>query len=169
MTSAPSTVGNPWLHRFAMVTAVATLGLIGIGGLVTSHGAGMAVPDWPNTYGYNMFFFPISQWVGGIFYEHSHRLVASGVGLLTVVLALWLYGHSARPLMRWMGGALVLIGVGIAVGMPRRWADGVVLGLTGLALLGARRVWPRCEPSPMLIRTATAHPISTQSPAGRTA
>ena len=56
MTSAPSTVGNPWLHRFAMVTAVATLGLIGIGGLVTSHGAGMAVPDWPNTYGSNMFF-----------------------------------------------------------------------------------------------------------------
>jgi len=152
MTSAPSTVGNPWLHRFAMVTAVATLGLIGIGGLVTSHGAGMAVPDWPNTYGYNMFFFPISQWVGGIFYEHSHRLVASGVGLLTVVLALWLYGHSARPLMRWMGGALVLIGVGIAVGMPRRWADGVVLGLTGLALLGARRVWPRCEPSPVWLR-----------------
>ena len=49
-----------------------------MGGLVTSHGVGMAVPDWPNTYGYNMFFFPVSQWVGGIFYEHTHRLVASG-------------------------------------------------------------------------------------------
>ena len=73
---APRT--TPGLHRFAVLTAVATLGLVGIGGLVTSHGAGMAVPDWPNTYGYNMFFFPISQWVGGIFYEHTHRLAASG-------------------------------------------------------------------------------------------
>ena len=59
---------NRRLHWFAVFTAMATLGLVGIGGLVTSHGAGMAVPDWPNTYGYNMFFFPISQWMGGIFY-----------------------------------------------------------------------------------------------------
>src|SRR5262245_29371255 len=51
---------NPWLHRFAVLTAVATLMLIIIGGLVTSHGVGMAVPDWPNTYGYNMFLFPFS-------------------------------------------------------------------------------------------------------------
>ena len=99
---------NSCLHRFAVLTAIATLGLIGIGGLVTSHGAGMAVPDWPNTYGYNMFFFPISQWVGGIFYEHTHRLAASAVGLLTVVLALWLYGRSARPLMRWAGLVLLV-------------------------------------------------------------
>lgn len=65
---------------FARFTALATLGLIGLGGLVTSHGAGMAVPDWPTTYGYNMFLFPVSQWVGGIFYEHTHRLWASVVG-----------------------------------------------------------------------------------------
>jgi cytochrome c oxidase assembly protein subunit 15 len=70
-----------------MLTALASLALIGVGGLVTSHGAGMAVPDWPTTYGYNMFAFPLSQWVGGIFYEHTHRLVAAGVGLLTTVLA----------------------------------------------------------------------------------
>lgn len=143
---------NSYLHRFAVLTAIATLGLVGIGGLVTSHGAGMAVPDWPNTYGYNMFFFPFSQWVGGIFYEHSHRLAASGVGLLTVVLALWLYGRQARPFMRWAGGALLLFGVGIAAAMARRWADGLVLGLTGLAFLGASLVWPRCEPSPKWLR-----------------
>ena len=58
---------NQWLNRFAVATAMATLVLIGLGGLVTSHGVGMAVPDWPTTYGYNMFLFPISQWVGGIF------------------------------------------------------------------------------------------------------
>ena len=82
---------NPWLHRFALLTAASTLFLIWLGGLVTSHGAGMAVPDWPTTYGYNMFFFPISRWVGGIFYEHSHRLVASGIGCLTVILTVWLW------------------------------------------------------------------------------
>ena len=83
----------------------------------------MAVPDWPNTYGYNMFFFPVSQWVGGIFYEHTHRLVASAVGLLTVVLALWLYGRSARPVMRW-GVILLLLGSRSCRGGPAGWADG---------------------------------------------
>ena len=61
---------NIWLHRFALLTAAATFCLIWVGGLTTSHGAGMAVPDWPTTYGYNMFFFPYSRWVGGIFYDH---------------------------------------------------------------------------------------------------
>src|ERR1022692_3759764 len=103
---------NSCLHRFAVLTAIATLGLVGIGGLVTSHDAGMAVPDWPNTYGYNMFFFPVSQWVGGIFYEHTHRLLAAGVGLMTTILALWLYGRSARSFMRWAGMALLALGLG---------------------------------------------------------
>jgi heme A synthase len=134
LPAPPAPTHNPGLHRFALFTAIATLGLVGIGGLVTSHGAGMAVKDWPNTYGYNMFFFPISQWVGGIFYEHTHRLAASGVGLLTVVLALWLYGRSARPFMRWAGAVLLLLGAGTAAAMPRWWTDGAVLGLTGLAL-----------------------------------
>ncbi len=79
-----------------MLTALATFLLLGVGGLVTSHGVGMAVPDWPNTYGYNMFRFPFSQWLGGIFYEHSHRLVASGVGLLTAILAGWLWVRETR-------------------------------------------------------------------------
>ena len=96
---------NPWLARFAMLLAVATLALLGVGGLVTSHGAGMAVPDWPTTYGYNMFLFPISQWVGGILYEHSHRLVASAVGFLTVMLAVWLWLVEARAWLRWLGVA----------------------------------------------------------------
>ena len=97
------TRNNPWLARFAAFTALATLGLIVIGGLVTSHGAGMAVPDWPTTYGYNMFLFPIDQWVGGIFYEHTHRLYASGVGLLTTILAVWLWLKEERRWLRWLG------------------------------------------------------------------
>lgn len=135
------------LHRFAVLTAVVTLGLLGIGGLVTSHGAGMAVPDWPNTYGYNLFLFPVSQWVGGVFYEHTHRLVASGVGLLTVVLVLWLHGRNARGVMRWGGLILLAVGIGAAVAVARRGADGVVVGLAGLAVFAASWFWPRCEPS----------------------
>ena len=101
---------NRGLHRFAVGTALATLGLIAMGGLVTSHGAGMAVPDWPTTYGYNMFLFPISLWKGGIFYEHSHRLYASLVGLLTAVLAVWLWLKEPRQWLRWAGvGALFLV------------------------------------------------------------
>ncbi len=98
------------MARYAVFTALATLGLIGLGGLVTSHGAGMAVPDWPTTYGYNMFLFPISQWVGGVFYEHTHRLYASMVGLLTVVLAFGLhFGSRNRRLVRWGWAAVALV------------------------------------------------------------
>ena len=75
---------NRPLHYLAIATAVATFPLIFMGGLVTSHGAGMSVPDWPNSYGYNMFLFPPSQWVGGIFYEHTHRLMATVVGMLSI-------------------------------------------------------------------------------------
>src|SRR5258706_4504526 len=66
-------VNNCWLHRFAVITAAAGLCLICVGGLVTSHGVGMSVPDWPTTYGYNMFFFPFSKWIGGIFYENGKK------------------------------------------------------------------------------------------------
>src|SRR3981189_1508340 len=95
---------NRLLHWYAAFVAISVLILICSGGLVTSHGAGMAVPDWPNSYGYNMFLFPISQWVGGIFYEHSHRLVATVVGVLVVALTRWLGGSAARL-------PLVLVGV----------------------------------------------------------
>src|SRR3954452_22442042 len=81
-----------WLHWIAIATAVATFPLIFMGGLVTSHQAGMSVPDWPNSYGYNMFLFPPRLWVGGILYEHTHRLMATVVGLLSIVLTIvaWL-------------------------------------------------------------------------------
>jgi len=108
-----------WLTHYTVLTAVATLGLICLGGLVTSHGVGMAVPDWPTTYGYNMFFFPISKWVGGVFYEHTHRLVASGVGLMTLVLAVWIWLAERRRWMRWLGAiaALAVILQGVLGGL----------------------------------------------------
>src|ERR1700738_4265372 len=92
-----------WLHRFAWFTSIATLFLICSGGMVTSKGVGLAVPDWPTTFGYNMFLFPVSKWVGGIFFEHTHRLVASTVGLLTIVLAIWLWRVDRRGWLTHLG------------------------------------------------------------------
>jgi cytochrome c oxidase assembly protein subunit 15 len=104
-----------WSHRIAVVLACATFPLLFIGGLVTSKGAGLAVPDWPTTFGYNMFLYPWSKMVGNIFYEHSHRLVASSVGLLTVTLALTLWFREQRNWLRWLGiaalGLVIVQGV----------------------------------------------------------
>jgi cytochrome c oxidase assembly protein subunit 15 len=100
---------NRPLHWFAVLTALFTFLLLGAGGLVTSHEAGMSVPDWPNSYGYNMFLFPPSQWIGGIFYEHTHRLMASGVGLMTTILAVWLWLKDSRHWMHWVGVAAFLL------------------------------------------------------------
>jgi heme a synthase len=115
---------NPWLYGFAVLTALATLALLGIGGLVTSHEAGMSVPDWPTTYGYNMFLFPINKWLGGIFYEHSHRLLASLVGLMTTILAVGLWLKDRRPWMAWLGVAafLLVVAQGVLGGLRVRWS-----------------------------------------------
>lgn len=100
-------VTNPglshWAYRLAQLTALATVPLLFIGGLVTSKGVGLVVPDWPTTFGHNMFLYPWSQMVGGILYEHGHRLFASGVGLLTVLLALLLWIREPRTWVRWLG------------------------------------------------------------------
>ena len=102
MTAEQSTSAG-WLNRFIWALAGLTLFLISSGGMVTSKGVGLAVPDWPSTFGYNMFLFPVSQWVGGIFYEHTHRLIASGVGFLTIILAVWLWRAESRNWVRNLG------------------------------------------------------------------
>ncbi|MEE9522416.1 MAG: COX15/CtaA family protein [candidate division NC10 bacterium] len=99
---------TPWVHRFALFTTGATFILLIAGGLVTSTGSGLAVPDWPTTFGYSMFRYPWSKMVGGILVEHGHRLIGAGVGLLTLTLALWLWVTEPRGWLRWLGvGALV--------------------------------------------------------------
>lgn len=103
-------VENPWPHRLAVATAGMTFLLILAGGLVTNTGAGLAVPDWPTTFGYNMFLYPWSKMAGGIFYEHSHRLIGSVVGLLTLALTLVLWAVEPRRWLRWLG-ALALLAV----------------------------------------------------------
>jgi len=88
-----------WLRRFSKLLVLATLLLIFFGGQVKSHDAGLAVPDWPLTYGENPITYHPSKWVGGIFHEHFHRLFAGVVALMTVGLAVAL-GFSAQP--RWL-------------------------------------------------------------------
>ena len=103
------------LHRFSKVVVAATILLLLAGSLVTSTGSGLSVPDWPTTYGWNMFTFPPSKWVGGIFYEHGHRLIASTVGFLTIILAAWLWIAEPRRWLKWLGvaalGSVILQGV----------------------------------------------------------
>jgi cytochrome c oxidase assembly protein subunit 15 len=108
------------LHRFAVATAVATLGLIVAGGLVTSTESGLSVPDWPLSYGRLM-----PPMVGGVRYEHGHRMVATAVGILTVVLAVWLARKEPRRWVRRLGLLAVVAVV----------AQGVLGGLTVIFLL----------------------------------
>jgi heme a synthase len=103
-----SALPKRFLHWYAVFVAASVLVLICSGGLVTSHGAGMAVPDWPNSFGYNMFLFPISHWVGGVFFEHTHRLIASGVGFLTIGLCVLTLVTERRRWVKWLSGIAVL-------------------------------------------------------------
>jgi cytochrome c oxidase assembly protein subunit 15 len=103
------------LHKFSKLLVACTVILILAGSLVTSHDAGLSVPDWPTSYGWNMFTFPPSMWVANIFYEHGHRLIASAVGFLTIVLAVWLWIAESRPWLRWLGVAA--LGAVIAQGL----------------------------------------------------
>src|SRR5205807_4366974 len=115
LSKMPISKSLTWLNRFAWLSVVATLLLICSGGMVTSKGVGLAVPDWPTTFGYNMFLFPVSKWIGGVFFEHSHRLIASTVGVLSVILAAWLWYAESRRWVRMLGlaavGAVILQGI----------------------------------------------------------
>lgn len=110
---------NRWLHRFACVLVFATFILIVAGASVTSNRAGLAVPDWPTTYGQCMFSFPFSKMVGGILYEHGHRLIASTIGILTIMLAFWLVRTEPRRWVRRLGIAALaaVIAQGILGGL----------------------------------------------------
>lgn len=101
---------NVWLRRFSKLSVIATVFLIFVGALVKSFEAGLSVPDWPTTYGYQMFSYPLSEMVGGIFYEHSHRVLATVVGALTLVLAIWLGIKESRKSLKIIGyTALALV------------------------------------------------------------
>jgi len=108
--ASSSTQAEAWTHRVALTATAATAVLIVAGGLVTNTGSALAVPDWPTTFGHNMFLYPWSQMVGGVLYEHGHRLLGVLVGFLTLALALILWMGGARGSLRGLGiVALVLV------------------------------------------------------------
>lgn len=109
MTRQPYAV-NRSLHRFAVFTTACTFLLLMAGALVTSNDAGLAVPDWPLSYG-----SLTPPMIGGIFYEHGHRMIATLVGILTIILALWIWRADPRPWMRRLGWAA--LGLIIAQGL----------------------------------------------------
>jgi cytochrome c oxidase assembly protein subunit 15 len=111
------------LHLFSVLVAASTLILILAGGFVTSTGSGLAVPDWPNSYGWFMLTFPLDKMVGGIFWEHGHRLIASTVGFLILVLAVWLWRAEPRPWVRRLGfiALAAVITQGVLGGITVLW------------------------------------------------
>ena len=96
-----------WVRRLSKLLVLSTLFLIFAGALVKSHEVGLSVPDWPTSYGYQMFAFPLSDMIGGIFYEHGHRMIAAIVGFLTLILAFLIY-HTNDQLWLKKTGFLAL-------------------------------------------------------------
>ena len=111
-----------WLHRFAVLTAGGTFLLIIAGGLVVGNEAGLAVPDWPLSFGTWM-----PRMEGGVFYEHGHRMVATAVGFLMTVLAVWLWRREPRRWVRRLGFVALIAVI----------AQGILGGITVLYLLPA--------------------------------
>ncbi|MBM4021960.1 MAG: hypothetical protein FJ284_06935 [Planctomycetes bacterium] len=115
-------------HLVACLLVAATAVLLSFGALVTTYEAAMAVPDWPATYGHNMFLFPLAEWLGGpwdLFLEHGHRLIGALVGMITLVLAGLVWRAVPSPTVRWLAVAAVVLVVvqGVLGGLRVRLDD----------------------------------------------
>src|SRR5579872_1830139 len=122
LLKSQSTPYNRGLHGFAVLTACATFLLLIAGALVTSNDAGLSVPDWPTSFG---SLYKIPRMVGGVRFEHTHRMVAEFIGLLTIVIAVWTWRSDRR---RWMKG-LGIAALGTVI------AQGILGGITVLHFL----------------------------------
>ena len=144
-TSDEPVYGSRWPHRVACLMTAIIFPLIWVGNLVTTADAGMAVPDWPNTYGYNLFLYPYHEWFFGpwdLFVEHGHRLLASLSGLVAIMLVFVSFGSEKRGWVRWLSvailGLVIFQGVlgGIRVVYDARWVA-KVHGCIGPAFFAA--------------------------------
>lgn len=141
-----TTVSMPYsrgLHRFALLLAVATLLLIIVGAFVTSNDAGLAVPDWPTSFG---SFYKIPPMVGGIKYEHGHRMIAETIGLLTVILCFLVLRRAGLRKAAGQAAAMTALFIGaiVAVALGRQTSahpavlqPATALGLTLIFGIGA--------------------------------
>ena len=116
-----------WLHRLCVLAVCLVWPLIWVGGLVTTYDAGMAVPDWPGTYGYNLFLYPLSTWLFGpfdLFIEHGHRLLGAVVGFVSIAMVVAAFKHEHR---RWV----IALTVAILVAVVSQGALGGIRVLLG--------------------------------------
>lgn len=148
-------------HRLAWALAIGTFPLIWMGGMVTTYGAGMAVPDWPNTYGYNLFLYPLESWLGvwDVFLEHSHRLIGAAVGMIAIALAVALWRAERRNWVRWMGlvalagvclqgtlGGLRVIGDALLLAKVHGCTAPVFFGLAAAMVAWTSPAWLQSQP-----------------------
>ncbi len=140
---------------FTTAMMIATWCLLFVGAMVTSTNSGLSVPDWPTTFGQNMFLYPLSQMKGGILFEHGHRLFASAVGFLALVNAIFLGGRASSRAMRWASyfALFLVIAQGVLGGMTVRmklpiWVSSSHAGMAQLFFLNtvllavmASRTW----------------------------
>lgn len=106
--ATPEPAYKPGPHWVAVFAAVFTWPLIFVGGSVTTYRVGMAVPDWPTTFGINMFLYDFWNAPFGVRVEHAHRLYGAAVGFATLVLAVWFLVAEQRRSMKWLGGFALL-------------------------------------------------------------
>lgn len=147
--------GTPvWLRRFSKVLFVSTFLLIIAGGLVTSTNSGLAVPDWPLSFGQ---FFP--EMKGGVLFEHGHRMVAGAVGILMTAFAIATWLVERRRWVRWLaltawvvvviqailGGITVLHQLPTPVSVSHAGLASVFYSLTAILALVMSRSWSRLE------------------------
>src|SRR5687768_1740620 len=122
-----STHNSPLTHRLAVALVCVVFPLIWVGGLVTTYDAGMAVPDWPGTYGYNLLLYPWQSWIAApwdLFIEHGHRLLGAAAGIVSIALvAAVLITDRRRWLVIAAFGALGLVILQGALGGARVLMD----------------------------------------------
>jgi len=126
---------HPWPHRLAWVVACGVFPLIWMGGLVTTYGAGMAVPDWPTTY--ESWFYPLQKWIwktsSDLFLEHGHRTIAQLVGLAAIFLLITVFRRDRRKSVRWLSVIILggLLFQGILGGYRVLWDERLLARIHG--------------------------------------
>jgi len=134
-TASPTRAYRPGPHRFALLAAIFTWPLIFVGGLVTTYRVGMAVPDWPTTFGINMFLYDMTSAPWGVFGEHAHRLYGAAVGFFTILLMVDFLAFDRRSSMKGLGVvALVAVIVqGLLGGLRVRYNSTLLAAIHGVS------------------------------------
>lgn len=168
-TTGEAEAGAPernWLGRFAVLNAVGAFILLIAGGIVTSADAGLAVPDWPASFGANMFLFPLSKMTGGVFIEHAHRLLAVLVASTTAALLVWTLLAKVKSITKLVAviASALVIAQAIMGGLRVTQADGAGVPSAPAQSMTAETL---VSPDPDAATDAEAPPTLTDNPRSR--